>query len=75
MNYNLCEHDMMIENGRHIELDGKYRYCHYCHSKGIPVIESEFHFLCEFSARENIFRSILPKHKDQIFFFVSDNVE
>ena len=62
----------MIEKGRHIGLDRNYRYCHYCHCKGIFVIESELHFLCECSAyndvRENIFGSILPNHIDQNFF-------
>ena len=66
-------HDLMIEKGRHIGLDRNYRYCHYCRCKGISVIESEFHFLCECSAsndvRENIFGSILPNHIDQNFFY------
>ena len=66
-------HDLMIEKGRHIGLDRNYRYCHYCRCKGISVIESEFHFLFECCAyndvRENIFGSILPNHIDQIFFY------
>ena len=65
----------MIEKTRHNGLDRKYRLFL---SKGISVIESELHFLFDCSAyntaRENIFGSMQPNQKDQIFF-PSDNVE
>ena len=38
-------HCLMIENGRHFNLDKEYRYCPVCLHNVIRIIEDEMHFL------------------------------
>ena len=38
-------HDLMVERGRHINLDREFRYCYIYYGKGYSVVETEYHFL------------------------------
>jgi len=35
----------MIEKGRHLNIERNYRYCRYCLSRNVYVVENEVHFL------------------------------
>ena len=45
--FRCSSHDLQIEKGRHMNIDRDLRYCNLCCTKGMFVIETEFHFLLE----------------------------
>ena len=40
-------HELLIEKGRHINIDREHRYCPICIKNNIHVVETEFHFFLE----------------------------
>ena len=44
-NFRCSGHCLMIEKGRHLNLDEDYRYCPVCLHNGIRIVEDEIHFL------------------------------
>jgi len=48
-NFRCSSHNLMIEKGRHMKIDRQFRFCQYCQTKNIYVIDDELHFLlvCE----------------------------
>ena len=45
-NFRCSSHDLMIEKGRHLNIERNYRYCRYCLSRNVYVVENEVHFCC-----------------------------
>ena len=43
-NFRCSSHDLMIEKGRHVNIERNYRYCRYCLSRNVYVVENEVHF-------------------------------
>ena len=52
--FRCSNHDLMIEKGRHTNIDREYRYCTLCFRRGILVTETELHFLLECNAYEGL---------------------
>ena len=45
--FKCSSHDLQIEKGRHLNIDRGLRFCNLFNTKGMFVIETEFHFLLE----------------------------
>ena len=67
-------HDLMIEKGRHIGIDPNYRVCNFCLSYDLHIVETEFHFLIECEAyndlRRNIIGNLISNHKTMQDFII-----
>lgn len=57
--FRCSSHDLMIERGRHINLDREFRYCYICYGKGKSVVETEYHFLFECEEYEGLRQDLL----------------
>ena len=44
-NFRCSSHDLLIEKGRHMNIDREFRFCPICLKHNIYTIEDEFHFL------------------------------
>jgi hypothetical protein len=44
-NFRCSSHSLMIEKGRHLNIERDYRFCKYCLSRDIYTVETEIHFL------------------------------
>jgi len=59
--FRCSSHDLMIEKGRHLNIERNYRCCRYCLSRNVYVVENEVHFLlyCPLydNLRHSFFRS------------------
>ena len=44
-NFRCSSHNLMIEKGRHMNIDRDYRFCRFCLRNGVYVVENELHFL------------------------------
>ena len=44
----------MIEEGRHIQVDRKYKFCPFCLERNVYSIEDEFHFLWYVLSMKNL---------------------
>ena len=71
--FRLSNHTLMIEKGRHQNIEKNRRFCPFC----INSIEDEIHFLleCKFYAnqREELFTSINEKIRDNNMQFYNKN--
>ena len=47
--FRCCNFKLAIETGRHLNVDFDKRYCPYCKSNGISVVEDEWHifYMCD----------------------------
>ena len=52
--FRCSNHDLMIEKGRHTNIDREYRYCTLRFRRGILFIETELHFLLECNSYEEL---------------------
>ena len=44
-NFRCSCHKLMIEKGRHLNIERDYRFCPYCLSRNVYIVEDEFHML------------------------------
>ena len=44
-NFRCSGHRLMIERGRHQNIDRDYRFCPFCLKRNVQTVEDEFHFL------------------------------
>ena len=54
--FRCSSHSLMIERGRHLSIDRKYRFCPICEKNSIYVIEDEYHFFFECRVYEELRR-------------------
>ena len=43
--FRCSSHDLLIEKGRHMNIDRDFRFCPFCLKQNIYVVEDKFHFL------------------------------
>ena len=53
-NYRCSGHNLMIEKGRHDSIDAQFRFCPFCITNNIHIIEDEYHFFFECRIYEHL---------------------
>ncbi|KAL4228340.1 hypothetical protein ACF0H5_013770 [Mactra antiquata] len=55
-NFRSSSHELMVEKGRHFNIDRDFRYCPYCET----VLEDEYHFICHCPLYHDLRKKYLP---------------
>ena len=53
-NFRTSGHTLEVEKGRHYGIDRDFRFCRYCLTNHIYVVEDEFHFFMIFPLYNNV---------------------
>lgn len=53
-NFRCSGHTLMIEKGRHMQIEREYRFCPFCVERNVYTIEDEFHFFMVCPAYEDL---------------------
>ena len=53
-NFRCSGHKLMIEKGRHDDIDAQFRFCPICITDNIHIMEDEYHFFFECTVYEHI---------------------
>ena len=79
--FRCSSHNLMIEKGRHLDLDRIFRNCPFCLKRNIYTIEDEYHFLMVCPQYEDIRYIYFPENMlnyvtiDKFYNFISSRNE
>ena len=79
--FRCSSHNLMIEKGRHLDLDRIFRNCPFCLKRNIYTIEDEYHFLMVCPQYEDIRYIYFPENMlnyvtiDKFYSFISSRNE
>ena len=61
-NFRCSGHKLIIEKGRHLNIERNLRFCPLCQMENLSVIEDEYHFFFEFEIYEMLRETYFENH-------------